>query len=106
MEIDESLFGYPGVVRMVCEYFRIDPVAAIAEGSLPATDWDGTEDRIVRALDGKGIRASVIGRVVADPGERWMKRCDGSRIPLAMPEQDPFWPAFFESIAGPGGHPG
>jgi hydrogenase expression/formation protein HypE len=106
MEIDESLFIYPEEVRMVCEYFGIDPVAAIAEGSLLITARAGSEERIIRALDDKRIRASVIGRVVANPGERWMRRRDGSRIPLAMPEQDPFWPVFFESLAGPGEHPG
>ena len=37
MEIDESRFIYPEEVRMVCEAFSIDSVAAIAEGSLIIT---------------------------------------------------------------------
>jgi len=37
MEIDESLFVYPDEVRMVCEAFGLDPVSAIAEGSLLMT---------------------------------------------------------------------
>jgi hydrogenase maturation factor len=34
MEIHEEAFVYPEEVRMVCEAFGIDPLAAIAEGSL------------------------------------------------------------------------
>ncbi|MCX6693553.1 MAG: AIR synthase family protein [Methanomicrobiales archaeon] len=100
MEIDESLFIYPEEVRMVCEYFALDPVAAIAEGSLLITARAGSADRIIFALKNAGIPASVIGRVTDDPKSRWMTRSDGRREQLEMPVQDPFWPVFFESIAG------
>ncbi len=100
MEIDEARFHYPEEVRMVCDHFLIDPVAAIAEGSLLITAKPESVDVILGRLQRAGIPASVIGRVTGDPAQRWIERRDGRREPLAMPEQDPFWPVFFESITG------
>jgi hydrogenase maturation factor len=98
MVIDESRFVYPDEVRMVCEEFCIDPVAAIAEGSLIITADPASSEKIIEALARAGIRSSVIGSVTADPSTRSMKRRDGTTIPLAIPAQDPFWPVFFESV--------
>jgi hydrogenase maturation factor len=98
MKIDESRFIYPDEVRIVCEAFGIDPVAAIAEGSLLITAQPEYSAPIIRALKNEGIEASVIGTVTADPGERIIKRRDGSTETLAVPAQDPFWPVFFEGI--------
>jgi len=98
MEVDEGLFVYPDEVRMVCESFGIDPVAAIAEGSLLITARPGSSGRIIGRLKRKRIAASVIGRVVAGRRRRTMRRRDGRVVPLAIPEQDPFWPAFFKGL--------
>jgi len=98
MSIDESRFIYPEEVRMVCETFGIDPVAAIAEGSLLITADPAYSGKIMAALAGAGIRSSVIGTVTGDTSVRVMKRVDGTTVPLAIPAQDPFWPVFFESL--------
>ena len=98
MEVDESLFVYPEAVRMVCEAFGLDPACAIAEGSLLVTARPGSSGRIVSRLKRREIAASVVGRVVADKRRRALKRRDGRVVPLAIPEQDPFWPAFFEGL--------
>ncbi|GAB6285898.1 MAG: hypothetical protein STSR0009_20990 [Methanoregula sp.] len=50
MTIDESRFINPPEVQMVCEAFGIDPVAAIAEGSLLITAKKGFSERIIIAL--------------------------------------------------------
>ncbi|MGD0057747.1 MAG: thiamine-phosphate synthase family protein [Methanomassiliicoccales archaeon] len=99
MEIDESKFVYPDEVRIVCEYFGIDPVAAIAEGSLLITARPLNSKAILKKLKEGGIDASVIGKVKTDKRTRTMKRRDGSVVELCIPEQDPFWPIFFESIS-------
>jgi hydrogenase maturation factor len=101
MEVDEALFIYPDEVRMVCETFGIDPVKAIAEGSLLITARPLSSGRIIARLRGKGIPASVIGGVVKDPRRRTLKRRDSRTVPLAIPEQDPFWPAFFKGLEKP-----
>jgi len=98
MEIDETLFNYPEEVRMVCEAFKIDPVAAIAEGSLLIATPPENSAEILHRLQNTGIAASVIGKVTGDRGKRIMKRIDGSVDPLEIPKQDPFWPVFFEGL--------
>ena len=98
MVIDESRFVYPEEVRMVCETFEIDPVAAIAEGALIITADPASSEKIIGALAQAGIRSSVIGTVTADPSTRPLKRRDGTTVPLAIPAQDPFRPIFFESL--------
>ncbi|PKL58251.1 MAG: AIR synthase, partial [Methanomicrobiales archaeon HGW-Methanomicrobiales-5] len=98
MIIDESLFVYPEEVQMVCETFGLDPVAAIAEGSLLITADPASSGTIIEALAKAGIRSSVIGTVIADPSIRTLKRRNGTTVPLAIPAQDPFWPVFFESV--------
>ncbi len=50
MRIDEARFVYPPEVRMVCEAFGIDPVAAIAEGSLLITAEPASSPAIIHAL--------------------------------------------------------
>ena len=99
MEIDEHLFIYPPEVKMVCDAFRIDPVAAIAEGSLLITARPDSSAKILQNLKAEGIEASVIGKVTPDAGCRTMKRLDGRAVPLQIPTQDPFWPVFFEGVS-------
>jgi len=98
MRVDESRFVYPDEVGMVCEAFGIDPVAAIAEGSLLVTASAGSASRILARLAETGIASSVIGTVTDDPSVRTMTRRDGTEVPLMVPAQDPFWPVFFESL--------
>ncbi|MGA9100055.1 MAG: AIR synthase family protein [Methanotrichaceae archaeon] len=98
MEIDESLFVYPEEIRMVCMAFNIDPVAAIAEGTLLITADHANSAEVISRLKSAGIDASVIGKVTADPRARIMKRLDGRIDPLEIPKQDPFWPVFFEGL--------
>ncbi|MCJ7443288.1 MAG: AIR synthase-related protein, partial [Methanotrichaceae archaeon] len=99
MLIDESLFVYPEEVKIVCEAFKIDPVAAIAEGSLLITARPTHSEDILRKLRAEGITASVIGKVTEDLKARTLKRLDGSIVPLEIPKQDPFWPVFFEGLS-------
>ncbi len=98
MEIDEASFIYPEEVKMVCDAFNIDPIAAIAEGSLIITAKPTHSNEIIRKLRKAGISASVVGKVTNDLKTRIIKRLDGSTIPLEIPGQDPFWPVFFEGI--------
>lgn len=98
MEILEEAFVYPEEVRMVCETFRIDPVAAISEGSLLVTARPNQSEEIVHRLKAAGIEASVIGKVTGDPQTKIIKRLDGTIVPIEIPRQDPFWPVFFEGV--------
>lgn len=101
MVVDEASFIYPEEVKMICDFFGIDPVAAIAEGTLIITAKPSSSEEIIRRLQSAGIRASVVGKVTDDPEVRILKRPDGRTVPLEIPEQDPFWPVFFESVMDP-----
>lgn len=98
MEVDERRFVYPDEVRMVCEAFAIDPVRAIAEGSLLITVRPAKSAAVLARLKRKRIAASIVGRVVADRRTRRLRRADGRIERLEIPAQDPFWPAFFEGL--------
>lgn len=97
MVIDEAQIIYPKEVRMVCEQFNLDPLASIAEGALLLTADPSSSDAIVDHLTRSGIPVSVIGKVTGNPAERMIRRIDGTIEQLRIPEQDPFWPVFFES---------
>lgn len=98
MEIDENLFILPEEVTMVCDAFHIDPVAAIAEGSLLITAKSSYSNKIIDNLRKQNINASIIGTVIDDTKTRTLKRRNGQIVSLTIPEQDPFWPVFFEGI--------
>lgn len=98
MEIHEATFVYPDEIRMVCEAFEIDPIAAIAEGSLLITVRPNRSNSVVHKLRAAGIDASIVGKVTDDVETRIIERRDGTIAPLEIPRQDPFWPAFFDSL--------
>jgi hydrogenase expression/formation protein HypE len=98
MQIDESLMIYPDEVKMVCEAFSLDSLAAIAEGSLILTAGTEYSVKIIHRLEKAGIQASVIGKVINNRKVRTIKRKDGKKVPLSIPVQDPFWPAFFKGL--------
>jgi hydrogenase maturation factor len=98
MEIYEKFFVYPEEIRMVCEAFEIDPVAAISEGSLLITARPDRSKGVLLKLRSGGINASIVGKVTDDAETRIMERRDGTITSLEMPEQDPFWPTFFDQM--------
>lgn len=98
MRVDESRFVFPEEIRMVCEFLEIDPVEAIAEGTLVLTAPPDRADELLKALREEGIAASVVGEVLADPRVRELRRTGGRVVDLHMPHQDPFWPAFFAGL--------
>ena len=98
MEIDEAQFVYPDEIRIVAEGFGFDPIEAIAEGTLLLTVDPDHSEGVLSALEGVDIAASVIGRCTDDEAARTIRRRDGSTEELYIPEQDPFWPLFFEAL--------
>lgn len=97
MEIDESKIILPEEVRAVCEFFDIDSMNAISEGSLIITAQPDHSEAIMGSLQAHGIACTVVGKVIADRSVRTIKRRDGRAEELAAPEQDSFWPVFFKS---------
>jgi len=98
MLVDERRFVYPDEVKLVMEFLDIDPVEAISEGTLIITALPDRADNIVKALAKEGIPSSIIGEVLPKENGRIIIRLDGMEEPLRIPEQDPFWPAFFKGL--------
>ncbi|UCF07062.1 MAG: AIR synthase family protein [bacterium] len=100
MEVDEPSFPYPEEVRIVCEELDIDPLSAIAEGSLLITAESAHSGTVINTLKSAGIDASIIGRITADTEKRILRRRSGEVVRLSIPQQDPFWPSFFKALEG------
>ncbi len=98
MEVDESAMIWPEDVEAVAELLHYDPLAAIAEGTLLATVPETDAQRVLGALEGEGIPGTRIGTVTEDAGHRVIRRRDGTEHQLAVPREDPFWPAFFAGV--------
>jgi len=81
----------PGV-RETCEFFDIDPWAAISEGTLVATVRPDGADGVLDALEAEGIPAADVGALVDADGVRF----DGEAVP--HPERDPYWAAVEETL--------
>ena len=98
MEIEEALMPWPPEVEALCGLLEIDPLAAIAEGTLLIAAPEETAETIIAALGGEGIACAQIGRALDDTGRRVIQRRDGRVQELAVPAEDPFWPAFFRGV--------
>jgi len=98
MEVDEGEFVYPDAIRICAEGFGFDPIEAIAEGTLLITVGPDHTQAVLGSLSKAGIAASVVGRCTDDVSTRTIRRRDGSLEELYIPQQDPFWPLFFEAL--------
>jgi hydrogenase expression/formation protein HypE len=98
MDIDEALMPWPPEVEALCGMLAIDPLAAIAEGTLLLTAAEQLVAPVIAALAAEGIPCARIGRVTSDRASRRITRRDGRVQDLAVPAEDPFWPAFFRGV--------
>ena len=98
MEIEEALMPWPPEVEALCGLLAMDPLAAIAEGTLLIAAPEAFVGAIIQALAEAGIACARIGEVIADTGRRVIRRRDGTTEKLAVPAEDPFWPAFFRGV--------
>lgn len=84
-------------VKAICEFFKIDPLVSISEGTLIITAPERNVKRLIRALNRKGIEASVVGEVVEGKDRRFVRK-DGSEEKLEPVIVDPFWEAYFSAL--------
>ena len=98
IEIDENRMLLPPDIAALCSMLRIDPLAAIAEGSLLITVAEPAARDIIAALAASDIPCTRIGRIMGDASRRTILRRDGKVHRLARPKEDPFWSAFFNAV--------
>lgn len=77
----------PDLSKTICNYFDINPLAAIASGALLLTTPPGQADAIISGLSAAGITCSDIGFVEKGPVGVWCHDCK-ERTPLIQPQRD------------------
>lgn len=82
-------------VKKTCECFDINPYIAISEGTLLATANKKKAGKIIDALKGEGIPASIVGEVTKK-GHGCNVYSKGVKHKLEHPKTDPFWIKFEE----------
>jgi hydrogenase expression/formation protein HypE len=81
----------------VCRFFGIDPYASISEGTLIIACKENKAGEVVKALEGKGIKSSIVGELTESArGMVLIER--GKEKKLEHPIVDPFWRAFYGAL--------
>ena len=78
--VDLSAVPVPKLAQKICDFFDINPLAAIASGALLMAVNHEDVDGVIRALDEEQIDAAVIGDVQEGPVAVW--QLDGERREL------------------------
>lgn len=83
-------------VKVICDYFKIDPLISISEGTLVITVEKEKVASLIKDLKENGILACEIGEVIEE--ERIFIRKDGKEEKLLPVKVDPFWDAYFSTL--------
>jgi len=83
-------------VRVICQYFLIDPLISISEGTLIITVQEEKVNHLIKELQENKISAWEIGEITTE--ERTLVKRDGERLPLVPVKVDPFWDAYFSLL--------
>lgn len=97
LNIHEEEIILQDVVKKTCEYFNIDPYAAISEGTLLASARPKKAGAVIDALKKEGIPASIVGEAVPEKEGIHIFR-KGRKEKLEHPKIDPFWGKFEEYL--------
>jgi hydrogenase expression/formation protein HypE len=84
-------------VEEICNYFGIDPYASISEGTLIITCREHKAKQVVRLLNIKGIKSSIVGELTG-PEHGMTLVSNGKERKLEHPRIDPFWGAFSDAM--------
>lgn len=81
----------------ICDLFKIDPFTSLSEGTLVfSCDPTRADDAIV-LLGEKGIKAAIVGQLVApEEGMNFIDR-NGKVTSMAHPATDPYWAAYYKA---------
>ncbi len=96
LEVDLSSVIVPEEAKKICELFQISPYASLSEGTLLLTVKPEKASAVEKALDSKGIKNAVIGKVTDTKKGKWVKT-EGKRESLKKPEADPYWAAYWKA---------
>jgi len=75
----------------ICQVLKIDSLATISSGALVISAHQKKAVKMLAALEGKGIRAAVVGKVVEKKKGTYIVRRDGTRFDLSKPVKEELW---------------
>ncbi len=81
LEVDADRIPIPEIARRMCESLEVDPLSAIASGSLLITAQPGAAEGIEAALGQEHIPVARIGRVVNGSGVRMLANGESRKLP-------------------------
>ncbi|MCS7250443.1 MAG: AIR synthase family protein [candidate division WOR-3 bacterium] len=83
-------------VKVICDYFKIDPLISISEGTLIITVPKERIESLIKELQDNGISAFEVGEIIEK--ERIFIRKNGKKEKLLPVKEDPFWNAYFSIL--------
>ncbi|MBN7811210.1 AIR synthase family protein [Algoriphagus sp. H41] len=87
----------PEEVQKVAQHFDIDPLISVGAGAMLMTVKAGSEEKLIRALEEKGIPATRIG-VFTEQKNGLLVDAEGQVSEAEFDGQDPYWAAFFKAV--------
>jgi hydrogenase expression/formation protein HypE len=97
LEIELSDVIIEEEAERICDLFDLSPYSSLSEGTLIATVKPEKAREVQSALQAKGIRSAIIGRVTDSKNGRWVKT-EGRKQALEKPSSDPYWKAYWRAI--------
>lgn len=83
--------------RKVCEFFGLDPLVTLSEGTLIVTCKPSKVEILQESLAKQGIASYVIGDVLSTEPGLWID--DGKeKNKYVPPSFDPYWEAYFKAV--------
>lgn len=85
--VETEAIPVPEMAAKVCDFFDIDPLAAIASGALLLAVGPDDVGKVLEALNEQQIEAAVIGEAEGGAVNVWQKE-NGGRALMTRPERD------------------
>jgi hydrogenase expression/formation protein HypE len=79
--------------RSICEFFRINPLTTLSEGTLIIASRPNRTTKIMRKLKSVGIESHMVGRLTSKTRSVQAQTKKGP-IKVAYPKFDPYWKAY------------
>ena len=96
LEVDLSKVIITEEAKQICELFKISPYWTLSEGTLILTVKPEKTLAVQQALDLKGIKNVVVGKIIDKRKGRWIIS-EGKRKPMEKPASDPYWKAYWKA---------
>jgi hydrogenase maturation factor len=96
LEVDLAEVIVPKEAGKICELFKISPYSTLSEGTLLLTVKPEKASTVQQALNFKGIKNAIIGKVTDPQQGKWVKK-EGKRERLGKPPVDPYWGAYWKA---------